>query len=669
MSNRKKLLIRIFALILALLMIGGTVVAALYSSVFAVSAADYTSQGFVSDQKTEKYVACGLMYGTDVTVGFETSTTYGFIIGSAHITDTRSFQPLWKTNTARVSVTSDANLSKNAMTYSISSGNNVVIGGYHVELSSFFHTQSEVEYLVSQFKSALSSLSYSVFPAYVNETYRIRIGDFSTQQAAEAAILQISALIGGYSLSVAVPSISGVSLVNPITDEILFEYSNGDRNYLGLSPIQSGSSSVYTKTPAGNIYPGIFCYGRYRLSSTDGVTVINLLHSEDYIKGVLPWEISASWPMELQKAFAITTRSFTYANMKRHYNTYGFDLCNSTHCQAYLGYGRTNNNVIQAVDATKNLVLHYNNKIVSAFYHSTAGGETIQASEAWGGPNPGYSVSQQTPWEKYTTASNGIWTAEVSPSDLYSYLKNIQGYTELNSEISRISIDELSGNTEYVKKLTIYDSNGGVLSLSKTDTVRGSLTKYLKSPNFVVGKGSVERTYARVISVKINDNSGSYKPPVVVEPDEPTETNTDLLLFNTYVMSGVYGLIENPVSSSVVISSNGKKSRLSSTILTSDGYAVGNKVTYIGGLGSTSYRTSVTSTNGPITVTAELEIITETVYASNPNNFIFAGKGWGHGVGLSQSGAKDLADLGVKAEPILQAYFHGTSVTDFRQLP
>ena len=373
--------------------------------------------------------------------------------------------------------------------------------------------------------------------------------------------------------------------------------------------------------------------------------------------------------MEIQKAFAITTRSFSIANMKRHYNTYGFDLCNSTHCQAYLGYGRTNNNVIQAVNSTKDLVLQYNNKIVSAFYCSTLGGESVLGSEAWGGTNPGYIVSQQTPWEDYTNATFGIWTQEVSPSELYSYLRNTQGFTELTSNISNIQINTLSGDTGYVKALSIFDSEGHSITLTNTDVVRGKLTKYVRSANFVVGKGSVQRTYAKLISVKITDNSGSYKPPTVITPDVPEETNTDLLLFNQYVMSGFLGLVENPSSSSVIVDSSGLKSRLSSTILTSDGYAVGNKVTYIGGLGNNSYRTTVTTTNGPITVTAQLEIITETVYASNSNNFIFAGKGWGHGVGLSQSGAKDLADLGVDAEAILQAYFHGTSVVNFNNLP
>ncbi len=667
-QTRKKLFIRIAAWILAILMVGGTVFAALYSVILSASAADYSSYSFESDQKNEKYVACGLMYGNGVTVGFETSTTYGFVIGSAHISDSRSFDPLWSTSTTRVSVTSDANLSKSSMTYSISDSN-VVIGGYHVELSSFFNSQSDVEYWISGFSSALSSIGYYAFPAYINGMYRIRIGHFASEAQAEAAIESISSATGGHSFGVASPSAYGVSMVDPYTDKIIFEYSNGDRYYLGLMPIQSGSTTAYTKTPANNIYTGVFCYGRYRLGSVDGVTVINLLHLEEYVKGVLPWEISSSWPMEVQKAFAITTRSFSIANMKRHYNTYGFDLCNSTHCQAYLGMGRTNSNVVTAVSSTEDMVLQYNNKVVSAFYSSTMGGETVLASEAWGGTNPGYIVSQSTPWEDYTNATYGVWTSEVSPSELYSYLNGTQGYSQLTSAISNITINSFSGDTGFVKSLSVYDSNGHSVTLTNTDVVRSKLTKFVKSSNFVVGRGSVQRTYAKLVDVTITDNSGTYRPPTVSTPEEPAATNTDLMLFDQYVMSGIHGLVVNDTAASLTINSTGYKTLLTSTILTSDGYAVGDKVVIMGGNGNSSYRTTVTTTNGPITVKAVLDIVTETVYAKDPNNFIFAGKGWGHGVGLSQSGAKDLAELGLAAQTILQAYFHGTTVVDFHNLP
>jgi stage II sporulation protein D len=41
----------------------------------------------------------------------------------------------------------------------------------------------------------------------------------------------------------------------------------------------------------------------------------------------------------------------------------------------------------------------------------------------------------------------------------------------------------------------------------------------------------------------------------------------------------------------------------------------------------------------------------------------FEGRGWGHGVGLSQFGAKGMADRGYLYPRILEHYYPGTSLT------
>ena len=63
-------------------------------------------------------------------------------------------------------------------------------------------------------------------------------------------------------------------------------------------------------------------------------------------------------------------------------------------------------------------------------------------------------------------------------------------------------------------------------------------------------------------------------------------------------------------------------------------------------------------------VTTETKIAT----ASNPQNFIFVGKGWGHGAGMSQYGAKDLADLGYDYEHIINAYYTNVDIVYYSTL-
>jgi SpoIID/LytB domain protein len=59
------------------------------------------------------------------------------------------------------------------------------------------------------------------------------------------------------------------------------------------------------------------------------------------------------------------------------------------------------------------------------------------------------------------------------------------------------------------------------------------------------------------------------------------------------------------------------------------------------------------------------EILYKVAYAEDENNFIIVGKGWGHGVGMSQYGAYDLALLGKSAKEILNAYFTDIAIIDY----
>ena len=78
-------------------------------------------------------------------------------------------------------------------------------------------------------------------------------------------------------------------------------------------------------------------YGDFRYTRDGGsVSVINYVDLEDYIKGVVPYEMSASWPREALKAQAVCVRSYADGLMGKH-KSQGFDLCATTHCEVYRG--------------------------------------------------------------------------------------------------------------------------------------------------------------------------------------------------------------------------------------------------------------------------------------------------------------------------------------------
>ncbi|MCL6479401.1 MAG: SpoIID/LytB domain-containing protein [Peptococcaceae bacterium] len=113
-----------------------------------------------------------------------------------------------------------------------------------------------------------------------------------------------------------------------------------------------------------------------------GVTVINELPLEEYLYGVVPREMPASWPEEALKAQAVAARSYALANLGT-YRDLGFDLLAVQLNQVYGGYSAEHANTNRAVDETRGEVLSCRGKTISAFFHSSSGGYVESSSDVW----------------------------------------------------------------------------------------------------------------------------------------------------------------------------------------------------------------------------------------------------------------------------------------------
>ena len=188
--DKTKLFTRILAFVLCALMVLGSLVIILQSRLFA-SALESTV-----DAQT---VRIGLMYGDDVTVGFETSTPNGFSFGC--VLNGSSFLPLYSISDSKISVTCDSNLAKTNMTYSKTKSSTPVIGGYHIELENNFATSFDTDSGINFIKLALGNFQYGVFPAYCDGNFRIRIGDFASENEAQLALNSIAPFINPWIVS------------------------------------------------------------------------------------------------------------------------------------------------------------------------------------------------------------------------------------------------------------------------------------------------------------------------------------------------------------------------------------------------------------------------------------------------------------------------------------
>ncbi len=106
-------------------------------------------------------------------------------------------------------------------------------------------------------------------------------------------------------------------------------------------------------------------------------TVVNLLDLEDYLMGVVPSEMPASWRLEALKTQAVAARSYAWAHVgaSSKWRSEGFDLVPDVRDQAYKGLAVEAPSTFLAVKQTRGLILKNANKVKAGFYRAWVGDE------------------------------------------------------------------------------------------------------------------------------------------------------------------------------------------------------------------------------------------------------------------------------------------------------
>ena len=149
------------------------------------------------------------------------------------------------------------------------------------------------------------------------------------------------------------------------------DYLNGGR-VLFLPDVQTGRIMVNSQQRAY----GVPSYrGRMEICSTkQGLVLINELPLEEYLYSVVPSEMPASYPMEALKAQAVCARTYGYRYLEQPgYGNVGAHLDDSVSYQVYNNITE-NVNSTTAVKETSGTILCYDDKPVNAYYYSTSCG-------------------------------------------------------------------------------------------------------------------------------------------------------------------------------------------------------------------------------------------------------------------------------------------------------
>ncbi len=153
---------------------------------------------------------------------------------------------------------------------------------------------------------------------------------------------------------------------------------------------------------------------RYRgslrfLARGDTLRIVNVLSLEDYLRGVVPSEMQASWPLEALKAQAIASRTYTLARLDPDED---YDICATQDCQVYRGTAIESARSDRAIAETAGLVLTYGSQVARTYYHSDSGGYTASSAEVWGYSAP-YLVARS---DVTGTSPFRQWVARLEPA-------------------------------------------------------------------------------------------------------------------------------------------------------------------------------------------------------------------------------------------------------------
>ena len=549
-------------------------------------------------------VRVGLAYGSGalVNANLENNTGYGSGYRMGYFDDDLDFVELAWTDKDETQITmvKTQNTWVNGTSYSNSDNGGDVIGCYHVLVESGYRSYEQAAAAAQEYRDG--------FVAWIDGDYQVRAGSYTSRQEAEDAAQSLGGTVAG-------TSSYAVNVTRTGTAEILFQFDGGDALALGVMPDVTGADTVRTWFKGYRYYGGF----RYERIGGGGLTVVNIVDLETYIKGVVPYEMSSSWPLEALKVQAVCARSYAYINIHSGKHTsYHFDVCNTTDCQAYYGAGTNSSSyqaterTDQAVDETAGEYAWYDGQVIEAFYSSSHGGASESVYNVWGTSLEQYPYlcGVEDPYEADMASKNSYssWTVSYTSSELAQRLENY-GY------------DASSG----IESLTLtYSDLGNVIQVRVNYRDGGSDTIRPSSMRSVFGISSIRFT--------VNGQAASSGSGTTSSSGGGLTANgsTSLDSQGTYtVISGSGSLSQAGLDGLYAISGSG-------SITPAEDAASG------GGSGTD------TPTGTQVTVSG--------------SSYSFQGSGNGHQLGLSQYGAWAMAERGFTYDEIIEFYYPGTYV-------
>ncbi len=257
-----------------------------------------------------------------------------------------------------------------------------------------------------------------------------------TTKASNPSSLIISALIHELSSSTLEParitSHSGFIFYDPQTPASKKEYKQGEllitskNNILLINGQQCDQHQLRIIPKDG--YAGVNgnqFHGSLSIVHHDNrFLIINHVDLEEYIYSVLKTESWPGWPIEVNKAFAIASRSYAMATMKKANKAkQPYHIKNTSEHQNYKGM-HTNSALRTAVEETRGMFLMHQNEPVLAMFDICCGGIIPALVDQFDFTKVPY-LARTYPCKHCKRSARYSWKKELSLTDLATHIEKI----------------------------------------------------------------------------------------------------------------------------------------------------------------------------------------------------------------------------------------------------
>ena len=378
------------------------------------------------------------------------------------------------------------------------------------------------------------------------------------------------------------------------------EYFVNKRIY--LKPKEIAGRTIFSNIDRNNDGQGYF--GSFELEKREeGILLINEVLLEKYLYAVVPSEMPGYYPLEALKAQAISARTYAYSKMLNcGLGSYGAHLDDSATYQVYNNIKEQENTTI-AVEQTAGELLYAQNGLAGTYYYSTSCGFGTDAA-IWNTNNVKTLPYLQA--KEMTTGTSSYTGEDLQDEDTFCKF------------ISKVDSSHFEAEESWYRWTYKHENMEKI-----SEKLVSRLENY---PNYVFtstdgeswGHESLKDGFV-ITDIQVNRRgAGGTIEELIVTTDKG------------------YFLVKNEYHVRAVLTDGEVKAELQND----NTYACGN-----------------------LLPSAFFMIETEKKH-DRVVRIKLIGGGFGHGVGMSQNGARNLADLGYRAKEILEFYYEGCTVKE-----